>query len=91
MNKAELVARVAESVGITKREAAGAVDEIIAGIRAALQKNDKVTLVGFGTFRVRQRAARTGRNPQTGKEIKISARRVPQFRAGKALAKAVSR
>lgn len=91
MNKAELVARVAETAGITKREAAGAVDEIIAGIRAALQKGEKVTLVGFGTFQVRKRAARRGRNPRTGAEIKIAARKVPAFRPGKALAKAVGR
>ncbi len=85
MNKTELVGAVAEKAEITKKDAEKAVNAILASIEDAMAKGDKVQLVGFGTFEVRQRAARTGRNPQTGKEIKIAATKVPAFKPGKAL------
>lgn len=88
MNKADLVNEVAGVTG-TKKEAQAAVDCILSSITAALKKKDVVTLVGFGTFRVDQRKARTGRNPQTGEPIKIKAKKVPKFVAGKALKDAV--
>jgi len=89
MTKADLVAEVAKT-GITKKEAAAAVDAIIAAVKGALAKGDKVSLVGFGSFSVKKRKARTGRNPQTGKAIKIKAKKVPVFSAGKGLKDAVS-
>ena len=89
MNKGDLVNEVAQVVS-TKKEAQAAVDCVFSTITNALKKNDTVTLIGFGTFKVTQRNARTGRNPQTGAEIKISARKVPRFVAGKALKDAVS-
>jgi len=89
MNKGDLVNEVAQVVS-TKKEAQAAVDCVFSTITNALKKNDTVTLIGFGTFKVAQRNARTGRNPQTGAEIKISARKVPRFVAGKALKDAVS-
>ena len=89
MTKADLVAKVAES-GMTKKEAAEAVDTVIAAITKALSKGAKVSLVGFGSFSVKQRKARIGRNPQTGEAIKIKAKKVPVFSAGKALKDAVS-
>jgi nucleoid DNA-binding protein len=88
MNKAELVTEVAKVVG-TKKQAQAAVDCVVSTITESLQKNDTVTLIGFGTFKVAQRKARKGRNPQTGAEIKISAKKVPRFVAGKALKDAV--
>jgi nucleoid DNA-binding protein len=84
MNKGDLVNEVAKVVN-TKKEAQAAVDCVISTITKALKKKDAVTLVGFGTFRVGRRKARKGRHPQTGEEIKISARRVPKFVPGKAL------
>ena len=89
MTKADLVAKVAEA-GMTKKEAAEAVDTVIAAITKALSKGDKVSLVGFGSFSVKKRKARIGRNPQTGEAIKIKAKKVPVFSAGKALKDAVS-
>lgn len=89
MTKADLVAKVAET-GMTKKEAAEAVDTVIAAITKALSKGEKVSLVGFGSFSVKKRKARTGRNPQTGEAIKIKAKKVPVFSAGKALKDAVS-
>ena len=89
MTKADLVSAVAET-GMTKKQAAAAVDAAIAAITGALKKGDKVSLVGFGSFSVKKRKARTGRNPQTGKPIKIKAKKVPAFSAGKALKDAVS-
>ena len=89
MNKGDLVNEVAQVVS-TKKEAQAAVDCVFSTITNALKKNDTVTFIGFGTFKVAQRNARTGRNPQTGAEIKISARKVPRFVAGKALKDAVS-
>ncbi len=88
MNKADLVNEVAKKVK-TKKEAQAAVDTVFSTISNALRRGDSVTLVGFGTFRVDQRKARRGRNPQTGAVIHIEARRVPKFVAGKALKDAV--
>lgn len=85
MNKTELVDSIATHAGLTKAQAAAAVTAFTDTIGAALHKNDSVTLVGFGTFSVKQRAARTGRNPQTGKEIQIAATKVASFKAGKEL------
>lgn len=90
MNKTELVSSVAEKTELTKKDAEKAVNAIFASIEEALAKGDKVALVGFGTFEVRERAARKGRNPQTGAEITIAAAKVPAFKAGKALKDAVS-
>lgn len=91
MNKTELVSAVAEKTELTKKDAEKAVNAIFASIEEALANGDKVQLVGFGTFEVRERAARTGRNPQTGEEIKIAASRVPGFKAGKALRDSVAK
>ena len=85
MNKTELIAAVADNAGLSKKDAGKAVDAFIAAVSGALKAQDKVQLVGFGTFEVRERAARLGRNPQTGKEMKIPAAKVPAFKAGKAL------
>ncbi|HAF18038.1 MAG TPA: integration host factor subunit alpha [Peptococcaceae bacterium] len=90
MNKAELISAVAEKSELTKKDAEKAVNSMISVITEALAKGERVQLVGFGTFEVRERAARTGRNPQTGEEIQIAASRVPAFRAGKALKDSVS-
>jgi DNA-binding protein HU-beta len=89
MTKADLVAAVAET-GVSKKEAAAALDSMIDAITGALKKGDKVSLVGFGSFSVKKRKARTGRNPQTGAAIKIPAKKIPAFSAGKALKDAVS-
>lgn len=89
MNKAELVNKVAERADITKRDAERVVTAVFDSIEEALVSGDKVQLVGFGTFEVRERAARTGRNPRTGEEIDIPATQVPTFKAGKALRDAV--
>ena len=88
MNKAELIDEVAK-VTCSKKEAVAAVDATMAAIQKALKKGDAVTLVGFGTFGVSKRKARKGRNPQTGAVIKIAAKKVPVFKAGKALKAAV--
>jgi DNA-binding protein HU-beta len=85
MNKAELIAQLAEDAGITKTQANATLDSFIATVTKTLKKGDKVTLVGFGTFSVTKRAARTGRNPQTGATIKIKAKKVARFKAGKEL------
>ncbi|WP_418791338.1 HU family DNA-binding protein [Phosphitispora sp. TUW77] len=85
MNKQELVTSVAEKSGLTKKDSEKAVNAVFASIEEALSKGDKVQLVGFGTFEVRSRAARKGRNPQTGEEIEIAAAKVPAFKAGKSL------
>ena len=84
MNKTELVSSVAEKSELTKKDAEKAVSAVFASIEEALAKGEKVQLVGFGTFEVRERKARTGRNPQTGEEIQIPAAKVPAFKAGKA-------
>ncbi len=88
MNKGDLVNQVAKVVS-TKREAQAAVDCVLQSITKALKKKDTVTLVGFGTFKVDRRKARKGRNPQTGEEIKIKAKKVPKFVPGKALKAAI--
>ena len=84
MNKAELIAEVANVTG-TKKVAEDAVNTILSTIAAQLKKKNDVTLIGFGTFKISKRKARIGRNPQTGKEIKIAAKNVPVFKAGKSL------
>ena len=88
MNKTDLIEEVVK-VTCSKKEAVAAVDATLAAIKKALKKGNAVTLVGFGTFRVSKRKARTGRNPQTGKAIKIAAKKVPVFKAGKGLKDAV--
>lgn len=90
MNKSELIDAVAQSADISKAAAARAVDGFVAAVTEALKKGEQVTLVGFGTFLVREREARTGRNPQTGAEIKIAASKLPSFKAGKGLKDAVN-
>lgn len=89
MNKSELVDAVAAAADISKASAGNAVDAVIDSITAALKDGDQVSLVGFGTFKTSDRAAREGRNPRTGETIKIAASRVPTFKAGKALKDAV--
>jgi len=91
MNKAELVAAVAAKTGDTKKAAEASVEAVVAAIKEALKKGDKVQLVGFGSFEVRKRAARKGRNPQTKEEIKIPASKAPVFRAGKQLKELVNK
>ncbi len=90
MNKAELIDAVAESADLSKASAGRSVDAAIAAITNPLKQGDNVTLVGFGTFSVRHRAARIGRNPRTGEEIQIKASKVPGFKAGKALKDAIN-
>ena len=89
MNKAELIDAVADNADLSKAAAGRALDAALEAITKALKKKDTVTLVGFGTFSVRKRSARIGRNPQTGEEIKIKASKVPGFKAGKALKDAI--
>lgn len=91
MNKVELVAAVAEKAELSKKDAEKAVAAVLAAIEEAVAAGDKVQLVGFGTFEVRERAARTGRNPQTGAEIKIAASKQPVFKAGKAFKDTVAK
>ncbi len=90
MNKAELIEQVAQKTGKTKKEASRAVDSVFQVIAEALREGEKVTLIGFGNFEVRERAARKGRNPQTGEEIQIAASKVPAFKPGKQLKDAVN-
>ena len=90
MNKSELIDAVADDADISKAEAGRVIDAIIETITSSLKKEDSVVLVGFGTFATKHRAARTGRNPQTGAPIQISEARVPSFKAGKALKDAVN-
>ncbi|MEH7117169.1 HU family DNA-binding protein [Neobacillus vireti] len=89
MNKTELVNAVVTQTELTKKDAANAVDALFETIINTLAKEEKIQLIGFGTFEVRERAARTGRNPQTGEEIQISASKVPAFKPGKELKEAV--
>ena len=84
MNKTELVALMAEEAGITKKDAEKALNAFIGGVQNAVKAGDKVSLIGFGTIEARERAAREGKNPQTGEKIKIAACKVPAFKAGKA-------
>ena len=90
MNKAELVDAIADSADLSKAGASRALDAVISSITDALKEGDQVALVGFGTFTVKDRAARTGRNPQTGEPLEIAAAKVPGFKAGKALKDAVN-
>ena len=90
MNKTELIERIAQEADISKAAAEKAVNATIDTIKKTLKKGDSVALIGFGTFRVGKRAARTGRNPRTGEEIKIKAAKVPKFTAGKALKEALN-
>jgi DNA-binding protein HU-beta len=90
MNKSELIDAIADSAGLTKADAGRALDAATDAIAKALQQGKSVSLVGFGTFTVRHRAARTGRNPRTGETIKIKASNNPAFKAGKALKDAVN-
>ena len=86
MNKAELISKLADDAGITKTQANAALDSFVEAVTKTLKGGGKVTLVGFGTFSVSKRAARNGRNPQTGAVIKIKAKKVAKFKAGKELA-----
>lgn len=89
MNKASLVRNVANEAGLTKKDATAAIDAVFSTISASLAKGEPVQLIGFGKFEVRRRAARKGRNPQTGAEIQIPAADVPAFKAGKDLKEAI--
>jgi DNA-binding protein HU-beta len=90
MNKATLIDKIAKDAGITKTAAATAIDSLIHGVTGALKKNQRVTLVGFGTFGVSKRKARTGRNPQTGETIQIKAKKSVRFKPGKQLEAALN-
>lgn len=89
MNKAGLVEEVSDKTGNTKKQAGNVIDAITDTVKETLSKGERITLVGFGTFHVRQRKAREGRNPRTGKKLEIPAKKVPKFRAGKKLREAV--
>ena len=91
MNKAALIEKMAGDAGITKSAAATAVDSLVEGITSSLKKGQRVTIVGFGTWGISKRKARTGRNPQTGESIKIKAKKAVRFKAGKQLEKTVNR
>ena len=90
MNKTELVDAIAAAADITKAQAGRALDAVLESVTETLKKGEKVTLIGFGTFETRERVARTGRNPQTGKEIQIAASTTPAFKAGKKLKDALN-
>lgn len=90
MNKSELIDAIAASADITKADAGRAVDGFVDAVSKALSSGDSVALVGFGTFSVKERAERKGRNPQTGEEITIAAAKIPSFKAGKALKDSVN-
>ncbi|TCS39235.1 DNA-binding protein HU-beta [Paucimonas lemoignei] len=90
MNKSELIDHIAESADLSKADAGRALDAMVSAVKTTLKKNGTVTLVGFGTFSVGKRAARTGRNPQTGAAIKIKAAKVPKFKPGKGLKDAIN-
>ena len=89
MNKTELIAAIATKTGMTKKDAGAALDVVLGTVTKALKSNDKVQIIGFGTFEVRKRAASVGKNPQTGADVKIPATKVPGFKAAKALKVAV--
>ena len=91
MNKSDLVAIVAEKMGVTKKDAEVSLNAVVEAITESLVKGEKIQLIGFGSFEVRKRAARKGRNPQTNEEIKIPASKVPAFKAGQALKDAVNK
>ncbi|GAA3895343.1 DNA-binding protein HU-beta [Halomonas cibimaris] len=90
MNKSELIEAIAASADIPKAAATRALDAMVESVTESLKQGESVSLVGFGTFTIKERAARTGRNPQTGQPIEISAAKVPNFKAGKALKDAVN-
>ena len=90
MNKGDLIDAVAAASGLSKADSTKAVDAVVSSITASLKRGDQVSLVGFGTFAVKHRAARSGRNPRTGETIEISASNAPGFKAGKALKDAVN-
>ena len=90
MNKAELVNAVASAANLSKADAGRAVDAVVGSVSSALQRGEQVSVIGFGTFSVKHRAARTGRNPRTGASIWIQATNVPSFKAGKALKDAIN-
>jgi len=90
MNKSELIEAISNDAGLTKADASRALDSFVKHVTKSLKKGDTISLVGFGTFSVRERSARTGRNPQTGETIKIKASKNPAFKAGKALKDAVN-
>jgi DNA-binding protein HU-beta len=90
MNKAELIEAMADAADISKAQASRALDGMLDGVTTALKNGEQVSLVGFGTFSLRERAARTGRNPQTGETLQIKASKTPAFKAGKALKDAVN-
>ena len=90
MNKAELIDKIAKDTGVTKTQANDVLDSFTNSVVASLKKGDRVTLVGFGTFSVSERAARNGRNPQTGEVIKIKARKAPKLKAGKEFSTRIS-
>ncbi|MBI1191584.1 MAG: DNA-binding protein HU [Bacteroidetes bacterium] len=89
MNKGDLIDQMAADSGVSKTQATEALNSLLTSIRKTLKKGDKVTLVGFGTFSITKRAARVGRNPQTGEAIKIKAKKIVKFKAGKELAEFV--
>jgi DNA-binding protein HU-beta len=91
MTKSELISKVAEKTGLTKKDSTKALEAAIEAVMLALSKGDSVQLIGFGSFEVHKREARKGRNPRTGAELRIAARKVPVFRAGKALKDAVAK
>lgn len=90
MNKGDLINQIVEDASISKSEATEALNSVLGAIENTLKKDEKVTLIGFGTFSISKRAARIGRNPQTGAEIKIKAKKVIKFKAGKSLSDAVN-
>lgn len=90
MNKTELVSAIAEAAGITKADASRALQALLETVTSAMSKGNSVSLTGFGTFSVAERAARTGRNPSNGKALKIAAKKVAKFKAGKGLSQAVN-
>jgi len=91
MTKDEMIAAIAKEAGINKRQAGDALNSFFSNVKTSLKKGKKVSFVGFGSFQVAKRKARTGHNPQTGEKIKIAATRVPQFKAGKGLKDAVKK
>ena len=90
MNKGELIDHIADSAGITKAQATDALNAVVSGVTKTMKKGGKVSLIGFGTFSTSKRKARTGRNPRTGEAIKIAAKTLVKFKAGKALSDAVN-
>jgi DNA-binding protein HU-beta len=91
VNKGDLIEKIAAEAKLTKTQASAAFDSVVSNVTASLKKGQKVTIVGFGTFSVSKRKARTGRNPQTGAPIKIAAKKVPKFSPGSELKKAVAK